>query len=601
MTGSWFGGGGGDTGLHKDLEFYPESRPASKISLKEAIQVLYPQKRSIVVSNSSGGSVNSRTARSRFSTLLLEHGEKHVQDWAVIAYSNPIANATSSSSQHAPRNTTTTTTNSSNKSKQTQGTTWAAQPLPATTTPKKSKRRSPWAHSKLSEVVITKESLPTAHMTKWEGRLHLCSKSLILEPHDTSKGIVRIPFTRMPEGPPQEYPNKAELQTMTLTGQAYADLTMGMELTCSRHWVMRVNGAIGPYESVGVPCQFRFTFLHSSPSGCVELCHKLWPLLHSKHVHQELEELLQPMYDRPFDFQANLQDVRERPLLQTTSTTSNSSGALKCTWMQPLQSQPGCLVVTQERLYFQPAVGVLGVEFATSYSNSWLLHSQLVASARRYKGLEDAALELYWKDGTSTLFGFERKHDREQVLRLLPSFVPCHTDRDFLLQGFQAWQNKTLTNLEYLLLLNSAAGRSFQDLSRYPVVPWVIADYESAKLDLNNRATFRDLTKPIGALNPDRLEYFRQRYEGMHDAVDFPFLYGTHYSAAGYVLYYLVRSMPEHMLCLQNGKEFFTQQLYQTARCSLTLDCRTFVTLSQVNLMLPTECFTASSIPTGRS
>jgi factor associated with neutral sphingomyelinase activation len=32
-----------------------------------------------------------------------------------------------------------------------------------------------------------------------------------------------------------------------------------------------------------------------------------------------------------------------------------------------------------------------------------------------------------------------------------------------------------------------------------------------------------------------------------------PFLYGTHYSTPGYVLYYLVRVAPEHMLCLQNG------------------------------------------------
>jgi factor associated with neutral sphingomyelinase activation len=38
--------------------------------------------------------------------------------------------------------------------------------------------------------------------------------------------------------------------------------------------------------------------------------------------------------------------------------------------------------------------------------------------------------------------------------------------------------------------------------------------------------------------------------EAMQDV----FLYGTHYSCAAYVLYYLVRSMPEQMLCLQNGK-----------------------------------------------
>ncbi|KAJ1639660.1 BEACH domain-containing protein, partial [Pavlovales sp. CCMP2436] len=33
-----------------------------------------------------------------------------------------------------------------------------------------------------------------------------------------------------------------------------------------------------------------------------------------------------------------------------------------------------------------------------------------------------------------------------------------------------------------------------------------------------------------------------------------PFMYGTHYSTAGFVLYYLVRQAPELMLRLQNGK-----------------------------------------------
>ena len=32
------------------------------------------------------------------------------------------------------------------------------------------------------------------------------------------------------------------------------------------------------------------------------------------------------------------------------------------------------------------------------------------------------------------------------------------------------------------------------------------------------------------------------------------FLYGSHYSTPGFVLFYLVRAAPELMLCLQNGR-----------------------------------------------
>ena len=35
------------------------------------------------------------------------------------------------------------------------------------------------------------------------------------------------------------------------------------------------------------------------------------------------------------------------------------------------------------------------------------------------------------------------------------------------------WQNGEITNFEYLIQLNFASGRSFQDLTQYPVFPWV--------------------------------------------------------------------------------------------------------------------------------
>lgn len=50
----------------------------------------------------------------------------------------------------------------------------------------------------------------------------------------------------------------------------------------------------------------------------------------------------------------------------------------------------------------------------------------------------------------------------------------------------------------------------------------------------------RDLARPIGALDPERLEYFRTRLRNMPDPEDHPgqgipppFLYGTHYSTPG--------------------------------------------------------------------
>ncbi|KAJ1467325.1 BEACH domain-containing protein, partial [Baffinella frigidus] len=112
-------------------------------------------------------------------------------------------------------------------------------------------------------------------------------------------------------------------------------------------------------------------------------------------------------------------------------------------------------------------------------------------------------------------------------------------------------QARSISNFEYLMALNRSAGRSFADLSQYPVMPWVVSDWWSLDLDLEDPATFRDLSKPVGALNPERLETLRKRFIDMPEP---KFLYGTHYSTPGYVLHFLVRHAPDLMLHLQRGK-----------------------------------------------
>ena len=97
------------------------------------------------------------------------------------------------------------------------------------------------------------------------------------------------------------------------------------------------------------------------------------------------------------------------------------------------------------------------------------------------------------------------------------------------------------------MILNSYAQRSFQDLTQYPVVPWVITEFKSATLDLNNPEVYRDLSKPIGAMSAGRLKEFRQRYDDTPPDAD-RFLYGSHYSCPGYVIGFHVRQDPQWMI-----------------------------------------------------
>lgn len=75
------------------------------------------------------------------------------------------------------------------------------------------------------------------------------------------------------------------------------------------------------------------------------------------------------------------------------------------------------------------------------------------------------------------------------------------------------FQRGEISNFQYLMHLNTLAGRSYNDLMQYPVFPWILSDYASEELDLADPQAFRDFTKPMGAQSPDRLEQFKKRFK----------------------------------------------------------------------------------------
>ncbi|GFN84010.1 histone-lysine N-methyltransferase SETMAR [Plakobranchus ocellatus] len=120
----------------------------------------------------------------------------------------------------------------------------------------------------------------------------------------------------------------------------------------------------------------------------------------------------------------------------------------------------------------------------------------------------------------------------------------------------QKWQKREISNFDYIMYLNTIAGRTYNDLNQYPVFPWVLVNYESEQLDLSSANSYRDLSKPIGALNETRKAYFEERYNSWeHDQIP-PFHYGTHYSTSAFTLNWLLRVEPftSMFLNLQGGK-----------------------------------------------
>ncbi|EQC38685.1 hypothetical protein SDRG_04381 [Saprolegnia diclina VS20] len=187
----------------------------------------------------------------------------------------------------------------------------------------------------------------------------------------------------------------------------------------------------------------------------------------------------------------------------------------------------------------------------------WSYDDILELHKRRYL-LQHVAIELFANDGRNYLIAFGSGHQRERVFALICAKCPNvkgaasgldrnATSSELLtkLLGnslLERWVHGDVTNFEYLMHLNTLAGRSYNDLTQYPVFPWILSDYTSATIDLSDPSVYRDLTKPMGALY--REDEFRTRYESLEDGDVPAFHYGTHYSSSGIVLHYLMRLEP---------------------------------------------------------
>ncbi|KAJ5280382.1 hypothetical protein N7478_005754 [Penicillium angulare] len=238
-------------------------------------------------------------------------------------------------------------------------------------------------------------------------------------------------------------------------------------------------------------------------------------------------------------------------------------------------------------------------------TRSWKWSDLVSVSKRRFL-FRDVALEIFFTDGTSYLLTFLSSRVRDELCTQLGNKAPQVTGSVGHSRPEDIWRYETLrsqddepqslgskfasvfghlpstpatrkwvrgeiSNFHYLMLINTLAGRTFNDLTQYPVFPWVLADYTSEELDLSNPKSFRDLSKPMGCQTPERESGFRERYNAfaeMGDDNSPPFHYGTHYSSAMIVTSYLIRLQPfvKSYLLLQGGTFDHADRLFYSIR-----------------------------------
>ena len=401
---------------------------------------------------------------------------------------------------------------------------------------------------------------------------------------------VLTPGVRLPLCPPPC--SAGETTVLKLALRSVSDLREtdggGIELSAARTTrIVAARGRDVPYEHDSSQATYVVTLAYAAPAQLFRQLSTLvtaWSRAEPAQRDAEVAAVAEQVEAAAQFDMSQLRSFSERILLQCRAVQ-----------LTPLVREPGILVVTDKNLYFQPrhnlaeasparcrplaSVGAVAPMRVTHQPRAVELHFLTAAPGEAF--------------GSGAFFEFKTANEAEAARQALneraaagelakdsplgsqaaAQVLDPSAGAQWLVRVCAAWRAGAISNFDFLSYLNLLAGRSTNDLSQWPVFPWVLADYESPTLDLSKPATFRDLSKPIGALNPQRLATLRRRMEQMPrntatEGRSAPYLYGTHYSTPGYVLYWMVRSAPAHMLRLQNGRFDAPDRLFCSVRDS---------------------------------
>ncbi|XP_060073823.1 protein FAN-like [Ylistrum balloti] len=364
---------------------------------------------------------------------------------------------------------------------------------------------------------------------KQRGHLKICSKSIVFVPKESQHPILKFPLKHVKE-------------INEWSGGLFSRMDMNdrmVKIKTDQVIAMKEKNIIAPYIFHKESVELRFSLNYVTADDCLpQMCqlHRASTLPPADQSAM-INAIVLSRRSRVSFNTSWLDDLYEKILMEAQGDK-----------ISPLVTNPGRIMLTSSRLYFQPFNNIESVPVIK------IRLKDLKRVIKRRFLLKQLGIEIFCQENSSCPHLYlslktadERNELYAHIMQQKDVKLEDTGQEDMTLR----WQNGDISNFDYLIYLNSVADRSFSDLTQYPVMPWVIQDYTSSHLDLSNPMTFRDLSKPIGALNEERISKMRERYAEMPEP---KFLYGSHYSTPGYVLFYLALIAPEYVLCLQNGK-----------------------------------------------
>ncbi|XP_066246823.1 protein FAN-like [Euwallacea similis] len=361
----------------------------------------------------------------------------------------------------------------------------------------------------------------TYDIKKQEGRLKMCSKSLVFDPKDFTKPLIKIHF------------KECVIIEKWKGTTKFIENKNALSINCKEYIEVLEGNVIAPYKFKET-ANFLFLLNYANISNCLTMISQLYRASTLPSVEQSnmIAAIVCSRHSR-VTFDPLWLDLYEQIVVE-----------MRADKVCPLNINPGRCVLSSKRLYFQPYNNIDPYPVIKINLNS------IKRIVRRRFLLRHIGLEIYCPNSHIYL-SFVNPTERNNLYKKIMEQPELKLDNLEQNVITLQWQNGIISNYEYLLYINSLGDRTINDLTQYPVFPWIISNYLSETLDLENPDNYRDLAKPVGALNPKRLERLLDRYKEMADP---RFIYGSHYSTPGFVLYYLSRLYPHYVLCLQGGR-----------------------------------------------
>ncbi|XP_023692044.2 lysosomal-trafficking regulator isoform X2 [Paramormyrops kingsleyae] len=351
-----------------------------------------------------------------------------------------------------------------------------------------------------------------------------------------------------------------------------------LSLTASRHWQWLVQQLTHDravwYDPASYPTSWQLdpTEGPNRERRRLQSCYMTVPNKYLLKERRKCEDPVRP----PLSF---LFEDRTHSYVSSTvkdkATSEPTRSTMKCFSVAPSRETPGDLLLGKSGMYFVEDHATDAPDSHMSEceehccescqsphgetepaSFSWT-YEEIKEVHKRWWQLRDNALEIFLTNGRTLLLAFDNTKARDSMYHnILTSDLPNLLEHGNITALTQLWGSGLISNFEYLTHLNKHAGRSFNDLMQYPVFPFILSDYTSMTLDLQDPSIYRNLGKPIAVQSKEKEDRYIENYKyleeefvkGVRDDDPVPpvqpYHYGSHYSNSGTVLHFLVRMPP---------------------------------------------------------